>query len=283
MNQQPPEPQSGLSQPGRNLGRQVVVTAATLLGIIIAAAYLSGSRGRVVLSPPVPLTVFQGSEVDPALSPDGTQVALAWNGERQDNFDIYILTIGSGGLRRLTADAAHEVSPAWSPDGGAIAFLRRLDDDRAALLVAPAAGGPERAIGEIRNDEIRLPQQLGSLSWSPDGRGIAAAHREPGEPHEGIYLFSINGAKRRLTNSPADSHGDHAPAFSPDGRKLAFSRLLGFVNSEIYVLSLDTNGQPSGEVRLTHHKRWSSNPVWTGGGETSCFCSGIRGRIANSE
>jgi Tol biopolymer transport system component len=103
---------------------------------------------------------------------------------------------------------------------------------------------------------------LVSLSWSREGQWIAVSHREPGEPHEGIYLFSINGEQRRLTTSPLDSHGNHAPAFSGDGRKLAFCRLVGFANSEVYVLSLDSNRQTIGEVRLTNHKGWSSNPVW---------------------
>jgi len=279
MNQSPLEPHSKRGQPGRHLGTLVLMCAVAVLGVVIAAAYLGRSQGRVLPSPPTPLTVFQGSEVDPALSPDGRHVAFSWNGERQDNFDIYILTIASGNVRRLTAAPAHDLNPAWSPDGRAIAFLRRLDGDHAALLLVPSAGGPERAIGETRNDEMRLPPQLGSLSWSADGRWIAAAHREPGEPHEGIYLFSMNGEHRRLTNSPLDSHGDHAPAFSPDGQKLAFSRLLGFANSEIYVLSLDASRQPTGEVRLTNHKRWSSNPVWTGGGESILYLFGQSGRM----
>ncbi len=278
-NQSPLEPHSGRSQPARNVGTLILMTAAALLGVMIAAAYLGGSRGPVLLSPPVPLTVYQGSEVDPALSPDGKHVAFAWNGERQDNFDIYILTIASGEVRRLTADSAHDLSPAWSPDGRTIAFLRRLGGDRAALLLVPAAGGREQLIRETRNDEMRGHPRLAALSWSPDGRWIAVSHREPGEPHEGIYLLSMNGETRRLTNSPADSHGDHAPAFSPDGRKLAFSRLLGFSNSEIYVLSLDANRQATGEVRLTDHKRWSSNPVWTGGGERILYLFGQSGNL----
>ena len=38
-----------------------------------------------------PLTTFPGSELDPALSPDGNSVAFCWNGEKEDNLDIYVL------------------------------------------------------------------------------------------------------------------------------------------------------------------------------------------------
>jgi Tol biopolymer transport system component len=56
------------------------------------------------------------------------------------------------------------------------------------------------------------------------------------------------------------------PAFSPDGRKLAFCRLLGFATSEVYLLSVDENLHPKSEVlRLTNHKRWSVNPAWAHG------------------
>ncbi len=72
----------------------------------------------------VPLTSYPGFEWSPALSPDGNQVAFSWNGEKQDNFDIYIKLIGSSPPHRLTRDPAEDGSPAWSPDGRSIAFLR---------------------------------------------------------------------------------------------------------------------------------------------------------------
>ena len=59
------------------------------------------------------------------------------------------------------------------------------------------------------------------------------------------------------------------PAFSPDGRTLAFCRLPGGFGSEIYVLPLDANLRPSGEARrLTDNKRWSAQPVWTPDGRS---------------
>jgi Tol biopolymer transport system component/DNA-binding winged helix-turn-helix (wHTH) protein len=269
LTQLPPEPTPERAEAPKKPTRLILFTVAAFFSVIIAAAaaYIGASRRRVVLSRPVPLTMFHGSEVDPALSPDGSYVAFAWDGEQQNNFDIYTLAIASGSVRRLTRHLAHDLAPAWSPDGRAIAFLRRAGDDRATLVTVPSNGGAEHPIAETRNDEMRGIPRLDSLSWSPDGRRIAASHHEPGEPHEGIYLFSTDGEQRRLTTSPMDSHGDHAPAFSHDGRKLAFCRLLGFSNSEVYLLSLDAGQQATDEVRLTRHKRWSSSPVWSPGGE----------------
>ena len=225
---------------------------------------------------PVPLTTFPGREIHPALSPDGSQVAFSWNGEKQDNFDIYVMPLPSGNPLRLTTDPADDLGPAWSPDGRKIAFVRRSGSSgRGELLALPAGGGQEHRIRDIRNQELRLsPGRLVSPAWSPDGAWIAISHRQPEDLSEGIYIFSLTGETRKLT-SPAVFPGDEVPAFSPDGRNLAFCRLAGFGTSEIYVLPLDSKFQPAGSPRsLTNDKRWSANPEWTVDGRGLIYVSG---------
>src|SRR5438046_2467843 len=68
----------------------------------------------------VPLTTYAGSELYPSFSPDGSQVAFSWNGEKQDNFDIYIKQVEGVAPVRLTTDPAPDNFPAWSPDGRSI-------------------------------------------------------------------------------------------------------------------------------------------------------------------
>jgi len=102
-----------------------------------------------------PLTTFPGSELDPALSPDGNSVAFCWNGEKEDNFDIYVLRIGSNSPERLTTDVADDFAPAWSPDGRTIAFSRAVADDRADLVLVPASGGQELKLAQTRNQDNR--------------------------------------------------------------------------------------------------------------------------------
>ena len=83
----------------------------------------------------LPLTSYPGSEFSSSFSPDGNQVAFCWDGENQDNLDIYVKMIGSETPLRLTTEPALDFSPAWSADGRTIAFLRRLP-----------GGGPHPAI-----------------------------------------------------------------------------------------------------------------------------------------
>lgn len=250
--------------------------AAALLGLGAAVPlnlrlkHSDRSESRAAL----PLTSFRGREFEPALSPDASRVAFSWNGEKQDNFDIYVMPIGSSSPFRLTSDPGDDLAAAWSPDGRRIAFLRRSNTERIELKVVPSNGGPEHTISEIRDYELSEPiGRLASLAWSPDGREIAASHRSAQEVTERIYLFSLTGETRQLT-SPSGPFGDHMPTFSPDGRTLAFTRLGGYSTSEIHVLSLDAELRPANEPRqLTRAKRWSVNPSWAEGGQSLFFIS----------
>jgi Tol biopolymer transport system component/DNA-binding winged helix-turn-helix (wHTH) protein len=239
----------------------ILLAVACVIGVAI---FFFATDSEAPSREPVPLTAFAGRELSPALSPDGNQVAFMWNGEKEDNFDIYVMSLSSGTPVRLTTDPADDVSPAWSPDGRSIAFIRRLGGDRGTLMLLPAAGGPEHKVTDVRDFELReAPGRFVSLAWSPDGKWIAASHRESEDSGEGLYLFSISGETRRLT-SPQLYIGDHMPSFSSDGRALAFCRLSSFLNSEIYLLPLDANLAPAAAARrLTNHKRLSTSPVWS--------------------
>jgi Tol biopolymer transport system component/DNA-binding winged helix-turn-helix (wHTH) protein len=255
-----PRPQS------RSIRVLLACAFLTCLGIALftlVASHRVNRTGVAVRKRTVPLTAFRGNEDDPALSPDGSLVAFTWDGEKRDNTDIYVTAVDSPSLRRLTDSPAADVSPAWSPDGRTIAFIRKLGDDRGDLMLVPAFGGPEHNVRELSNRELSLGSRGSvSLSWSWDGAWIAAAHREARDSSENIYLFSPTGDTRKISDNPG-AFGDHTPAFSPDGRTLAFSRLIGFSASEIYTLRLNATYHPEGEARrLTAHKRWSVDPVW---------------------
>jgi Tol biopolymer transport system component/DNA-binding winged helix-turn-helix (wHTH) protein len=255
---QPPPP----TMPG---GRGKVVywaMAGVAIGGLAISAFTSTGRsprvGAVSRRPALPLTAFRGAERNPAVSPEGSRVAFTWDGPRRDNTDIYVLTPGGEEPDRLTTDPLDDVSPAWSPDGRRLAFLRALGDDRGELRLIRSSGGPEHKVREIRNAELRSGRgRTVAVAWSPDGEWIATSHREAGDLSESIYLFSPTGETRRVTVNPG-VFGDQSPAFSRDGRSLAFTRMSGFSAAEIYTVSLE-GGR---ERPLTAHKGWSVNPIW---------------------
>ena len=94
---------------GRVRLRHVVL--ATLALALFGAALWAGLRPDNAAPTestrrPVPITRFPGLEVEPAFSPTGNLVAFAWNGENEDNFDIY--------LRAIDGRSDASVSPATS-------------------------------------------------------------------------------------------------------------------------------------------------------------------------
>ena len=70
----------------------------------------------------------------PTFSPDGSQIAFAWDGNPETGskgYDLYVKAIGSETLLRLTHHPSEWISPAWSPDGTQIAFHVLCEDGKA--------------------------------------------------------------------------------------------------------------------------------------------------------
>jgi Tol biopolymer transport system component/predicted Ser/Thr protein kinase len=223
----------------------------------------------------VPLTTYPGRQESPALSPDGKQVAFSWDGEKGDNFDIYVKLVDAGTPLRLTSNPAVDTGPAWSPDSHRIAFIRHSDSG-ADILMISALGGPERRLVPLVLSDV-FPR----LSWSPDGNFLAFTDRAPNQ-NPGIYLLSIeSGEKRRLTAPPPGYESDRAPSFSPDGKSLAFVRSGSFASDYIYVVPLSTSGLAGGDPRrLNAAPLFISGLDWTPDGRYVVFSAGEAGGLS---
>ena len=272
-----PEPLSAPPPPERPPGKRRWWMWAAAVPILAATVWLlAPQREQELPMIPVPLTSYPGIENSSDFSPDGTQVAFQWDGEKQDNFDIYVKVIGADPPLRLTRDPAVDWSPAWSPDGRQIAFLRKLDTEHSVIYVVPPVGGPERKVAEVRIGNLppySLELSAGrQLSWSPDGKWLATIDRGPPDQSPGVFLIPVEqGEKRRLT-TVRTSGFDLAPDFSPDGRSLAFIRCeAGYTACELFLLDLDSNYAKMDPRRLTKEATAMTGLSWTEDGKQLVF------------
>jgi Tol biopolymer transport system component/predicted Ser/Thr protein kinase len=266
-------------RPGRRTWIWVGAALVFLLGVSMVAIWFGRSTPQLPEVPltAVPLTSYPGIEDQPTFSPDGTQVAFSWNGEKHDNFDIYVKLVGAGKELRLTTNPADDYSPAWSPDGRLVAFLRALPGGKVAVFLVPALGGSEQKVAETT---ALFPFSTSALSWSPDSQWLVIADKSSALEPPALFLLSIeSGEKRRLTTPPNQSTADFFPAFSPDGRTVAFIRAIGYDGysgsaSNVYLLTVSSDFAPIGPPKQLPF----DNPIadflaWTPDGREIVFSS----------
>jgi Tol biopolymer transport system component/serine/threonine protein kinase len=262
--------------PARRKSRWIWALAGTaVLLILVTAGGLWFLRPRSHPVPKiVPLTSYPGRQVNPAFSPDGKQVAFAWDGDQGGNLDIYVKLVDAETPLRLTNNSADEYAPAWSPDGRYIAFCRDRGE-HSEIWMIPALGGAERKLGEAAASS----DFYGGLSWSRDGKFLAVSDKSTPGTSLGLHMISPEtGEKRKLTSPPNGYFGDFFPAFSPDGRTLAFARARAYGSNAIYLLSISDGGEAQGEARrLTPDQPWIWGVDWTADGRSIVFSSGQEG------
>ena len=266
-----------LSSQAKNYKKGILIALAVSLVMMAALAFgfhkfiKPALRKSADVEPRVvPFTSFPYNELDPSFSPDGNRIAFAWDGERGDNFDIYVKQIGTDAVARLTTSPAAERNPVWSPDGRYIAFSRVSKESGVGLFLMSSLGGPERKITDYNvtaESVLSLSFNLSPANWSPDGTWLSIADKSQAEESSSIFLVARETVeKRKLTAPPAGSTGDDFPAFSPDGKTLALVRNSGNI-SEIYLAPV-----AGGEARqLTHENAYAINPVWISEGREILF------------
>ena len=241
------------------------------------------------------------------LSPDGEYVVYTV-GEPdlkadKPRYDIWRARWDGSDRRPLTrTKGADESQPTFSPDGKRIAFLsdRGDEDAETQVWVMPVDAGEAEQL-------TKFPGGVEDFDWSPDGRLLAVIAKDPERPEgeekppqpkpividryqfkldlvgllddkrQHLYLFDV--ASRKATQLTSGQHDEHLPAWSPDGKRIAYVTKRGpdpdrHLNWDIYVIE-PRAGAPEKQVTVfagdDMDPDWESRPAWSPDGRRIAY------------
>ncbi len=249
-------------RPNRHRWTIVSIGLAAMLAVAAVTFWILRRDVPVRVSGISPVTSYPGDEREPSLSPDGRQVAFSWDGEDARRH-IYVKLLGEERPLRLTQDPADDSFPVWSPDGKQIAFMRRRTDSESEIMLIPSIGGPERILHRIQVGHF-VSGSGRMMSWSADGKWLCFTSELGPSSHHALFLLSLDsGSVRPFFARSGSPEGDSSPAFSPDGRWLAFARYAGAFNSKLFIQRVTAKLEPAGEPHLVLNTSGNSTtPVW---------------------
>ena len=162
---------------------------------------------------------------------------------------------------------ALNVGPALSPDGTKIAFLSSRSRISIDLYVADARTGEtkRKLIDTAADPHFESLQFLASAgTWAPDNRRLAVATIRGGHPVIAIFDGDRGGIKEEIKYE--DAGEIFQPAWSPDGKSIAFSAQIGGV-TDLFVYDFDTK-----QIRrLTNDAFSDLQPAWAPDGSSIAF------------
>jgi TolB protein len=203
-------------------------------------------------------------------SPDGTRIVFRSRHNNQYEVsiaDFSVLDPATGRPRVVelpkAPDGTQSSQPAWFPDGSALLYRRTNGPEttRSDIWAMNLDGSNRHPVAVLAQDQF-YP------SFSQDRSKLLFATVAPPSGRSIQVMDVATGAVTTLFDYTAQSF-ESAPAWSPDGRQIAFeSNLDG--DMEIFVMNADG----SGVRQLTHNTLWDEGPAWSPDGTRFAFSRG---------
>lgn len=146
---------------------------------------------------PQRLTQAPGIDTAPSFSPDGRRIVF--ESDRSGSQQLYVMDANGGNQRRISFGGPSG-SPAWSPRGDRIAFVR-VGSFRIGVM--NASGGGETILTDGWQDE--------SPSWAPNGQFVMF-NRFSRDGRSSLFAVPVTGGQARRLPTPQDGSD---PSWSP--------------------------------------------------------------------
>ena len=183
----------------------------------------------------------------PAWSPDGSKIAFT--SSREGNPEIYIMNRDGSGVQRLTNHPAIDTTPTWSPTGTQLAFVSDRTGSPQVYIMNADGTGLNRITSETHCDRP---------TWSPAPLNEIAYSSQAGGGNI-IRVFEF--ASRQSRNLTDAIGNNESPAFSPNGRHVAFvSSRAG--KEQIFTIHRDGTGlRQITRTGTNRYPNWSRPPA----------------------
>ena len=260
-----PSPGSRPQQKGRRVTVPWLAIAVVAALLVTAVAVYQWARPGETSDPilnavPTQLTSAPGLQAEPALSPDGSQVAFV--SDEGGTPHIWLVDASGAATLQITSGDDPDHDPAWLRDGSAILFTRTRDG-RHGIWMVPSLGGVATL----------LVADAADPAVSPDGTRLAFVREVASSAEPRVFVAPLRSAENAAqVTTDADGLWEHRhPAWSPDGRLLCYR-----AHQALWTVSPD-GGKPR---RLTLDNESARHPVWSSDGKSVYYTSGRQGTVA---
>ncbi|GMR13126.1 MAG: S9 family peptidase [Gemmatimonadota bacterium] len=242
----------------------------------------------------------------PQISPNGEWVAYTVTTtsleDEKSTTRIWMVSSEGGDPLPMTGEGTSASNPRWSPDGKYLSFTASRNEGKSQVWALDRRGGEARQLTDVK-------QGISGYVWSPDGTRLLLTIRDPeekdedakknkprdpwvierlqfkrdrqgyltGDRHSHLYVLDLS--TEELTQITSGRWDETAPAWSPDGKRVAFSSNRtedpdANTNSDLWVVSAENTDQGETLLRLTDYAGPDSQPAWSVDGRWIAYVTG---------
>ena len=191
------------------------------------------------------LTKNSGNNFLAVFSPDGTRIAFISNRDQAGNTEVYVMNADGSNVQRLTNNPAADTTPTWNPQGTQIAFT----SDR--------SGSPQiwvMGVDGLGQRQLTHESYADRPTWSPAPYNEIAYAAKTG-PGQDIKILDL--ATREVRQLTFGEGTNESPAFSPNGRHIAFSSTR---SGKTQIFTMSRTGQDLKQITRTGN---NNQPDWS--------------------